>query len=584
MALLPVRAVWWRRVLASSFWNIEHSQAYDSGGWGSLFIEVPGRAVDETLAFTGGRRDDEDKPARHTIVARVIGAPSVQAPIDFGRKSGDRMILERQNRFAPSAARHPAWDPARGFPAAPPGSTDEQIKAACPPGLTVYLVQTADGSYWAGFKVDEDYPQDWPDDPRLRAIYEQQDGVRMVDSSGAGEPEAKVISQIFDAWSRGRGALLYGPPGTGKTRILSTLWQMLAQDDGGPGLLLDTDDAGNPFRPAGLEVPLPTPLRTDWLTFHQNTSYADLMLGLRPQPEDGGTALKPRMGRLLDAIWEVADPDTDTASAVIVIDEINRANAARAFGEMLTFLDAEYRAADAEGKDNPLRVPVPLPQLDVRDGRTQELQRPLGGSAALPHPFHMPHHVYLVASMNSVDRAAIPLDSALARRFDRIDLRPDLALLAGALGLDWTALAQQAEQVRGGDGGDWERLSAEETAVLLLDRLNVAIAADMGEEFELGHGLLWEVVLAEPPDRWTALTKAWDAELRPQLEDRCAGRPQQLARLLKVDDPPEGGDYAFRPRARLGVREEDGPQIAQPVRLAGLPAPHARRALRWLAR
>ena len=76
--------------------------------------------------------------------------------------------------------------------------------------------------------------------------------------------------------------------------------------------------------------------------------------------------------------------------------------------------------------------------------------------------------------MNSVDRAAVPIDSALARRFDRIEMRPDLNVLAGATGvLDKTAIPRPTED-------NWETLSPFETGYLLLDRLNVAIASDFG--------------------------------------------------------------------------------------------------------
>src|SRR3546814_2078622 len=69
--------------------------------------------------------------------------------------------------------------------------------------------------------------------------------------------------------------------------------------------------------------------------------------------------------------------------------------------------------------------------------------RPGGDTATIPVGFTFPKHVYIVATMNSVDRAAVPIDSALARRFDRIEMRPNLDVLVELWGMDKTAIPTQ---------------------------------------------------------------------------------------------------------------------------------------------
>ena len=59
-------------------------------------------------------------------------------------------------------------------------------------------------------------------------------------------------------------------------------------------------------------------------------------------------------------------------------------------------------------------------------------------------------------------------------------------------------------------------LGPEEVTVLLLDRLNVAISSDMGQDFELGHSFFWPVVTAVPARRWNALFQCWDTSVFPQ--------------------------------------------------------------------
>jgi 5-methylcytosine-specific restriction protein B len=213
--------------------------------------------------------------------------------------------------------------------------------------------------------------------------------------------------------------------------------------------------------------------------------------------------------------------------------------------------------------------------------------RRLGGKATtIPEGFTFPQHVYIVSTMNSVDRAAVPIDSALARRFDRIEMRPDLDVLVDHWGLDTTAIPVPNED-------NWESLTPYDAAYLLLDRLNVAIASDLGPEFELGHGLLTPVQATkaasdgttqpvEEKEAWRSLAKTWDDVLFPQLEDRYSGRPEQLMDLLRVDTAPPDGDYAWRLRTTKGGTVEA--RTLAPVRVSELDIDVIKRSFRWLTR
>ena len=265
---------------------------------------------------------------------------------------------------------------------------------------------------------------------------------------------------------------------------------------------------------------------------------------------------------------------------MIFIDEINRGNAARIFGEFMTFLDFDYR--------NGGRVPLPLPlrQLTYEDGQSEEIRRPGGKASMIPEGFTFPQHVYIVATMNSVDRAAVPIDSALARRFDRIEMRPNLGVLAELWGLNETEIPIPTE-------ANWETLTPFETGYLLLDRLNVTIASDLGPEFELGHGLLTPVLAkktaddgtiqpVEEKDAWRSLAKTWDDALFPQLEDRYSGRPEQLMELLHVDNAPPAGGYVWR--LRTAMSGTVAARTLAPVRVSELDIDVIKRSFRWLTR
>lgn len=389
------------------------------------------------------------------------------------------------------------------------------------------------------------------------------------------------IDDILASWGSGRNALLYGPPATGKTRLISELFKALnTPPESHTGIRLDPHDTEAPFSRPKQEITIPQPIKVVWTTFHQSYGYEDFVLGLRPEITAGGTRLQPWAGIFLDAALELADPNSEYKSVVIFIDEINRGNAARIFGEFMTFLDFDYR------DDGRIPLPVPLRQLTYKDGRSEQIHRPGGMVATVSEGFTFPKHVYIVSTMNSVDRAAVPIDSALARRFDRIEMRPDLSVLVEQWGLDMTAIPMPTED-------NWETLGPFETGYLLLDRLNVAIASDLGPEFELGQGLLTPVLSnkvaadgttqpVEENDAWRSLAKTWDDVLFPQLEDRYSGRPEQLKDLLHVENAPPIGGYAWT--LRTAMSGAVATETLAPVRVSELDIDVTKRSLRWLTR
>lgn len=389
------------------------------------------------------------------------------------------------------------------------------------------------------------------------------------------------INDILASWGAGRNVLLYGPPATGKTRLISELFQALQEPpQATSGILMNASNASAPFSRPHQQITIPLPAKVVWTTFHQSYGYEDFVLGLRPVIDDQGTRLQPWAGVFFDAALELGNEESSYNSVVIFIDEINRGNAARIFGEFMTFLDFDYRI------DGKVPLPVPLRQLSFEDGTSEAIRRPGGSSATISEGFTFPKNVFIVATMNSVDRAAVPIDSALARRFDRIEMRPDLEALAEHWGIDPASVPVP-------DDGNWSQLGPFDTGYLLLDRLNVVIASDLGPEFELGHGLLTPIsakvrdasgtVNSVPDDDvWKSIARTWDDVLYPQLEDRYSGRPEQLMDLLRVDSAPSSGEYAWRLRA--SKNGSNSARTLAPIRVSELRLDAIKQSFRWLAR
>jgi 5-methylcytosine-specific restriction enzyme B len=172
-----------------------------------------------------------------------------------------------------------------------------------------------------------------------------------------------------------RQIVLYGPPGTGKTYVARELGRLLT----------------------GQAAPLPEQLAL--IQFHPAYGYEDFMEGIRPRSQDAGDGRfvvdypveRGIFRRFCETAREVDGP------AVLIVDEINRGNIARIFGELMFLL--EYR--DAE---------IILPYSGDR--------------------FSIPENVYLIGTMNTADRSIALVDFALRRRFHFYPFRADAELLA----------------------------------------------------------------------------------------------------------------------------------------------------------
>ena len=174
------------------------------------------------------------------------------------------------------------------------------------------------------------------------------------------------IGSAVSAVSLKKQAVLYGPPGTGKTYLAKMIASHLI--GGGFGF-------------------------TDVVQFHPSYSYEDFIEGLRPVCSSSGVLeykmIDGRFKEFCIKAREVAGP------CVLVVDEINRANLSRVFGELMYLL--EYRGDK-----------IPL----------------AGGSS-----FSIPSNVYIIGTMNTADRSIALVDHALRRRFAFIHMKPDYSVL-----------------------------------------------------------------------------------------------------------------------------------------------------------
>lgn len=193
-----------------------------------------------------------------------------------------------------------------------------------------------------------------------------------------------------------RNLILYGPPGTGKT--YRTMDYALALTEGSdPNEISQFEREEN----KGRYVEYFNKHRIQFVTFHQSFGYEDFVEGIRPRLSDGQVIYEVVDGIFKKMAKNAADDKAN--SYVLIIDEINRGNISKIFGELITLIEPDKR----EGMDNEVSVVLPY---------SHEV-------------FLVPANLHIVGTMNTADRSIALLDTALRRRFDFVEMLPQPELL-----------------------------------------------------------------------------------------------------------------------------------------------------------
>lgn len=174
------------------------------------------------------------------------------------------------------------------------------------------------------------------------------------------------LQKQLDLVERRRQIILHGPPGTGKTLVAMKLAEHIAGSDA----------------------------YTELVQFHPSYTYEDFFQGYRPITGSTGALTYELKDGPLRRISNQAIKNPEF-NYVLVIDEINRGNLAKIFGELYFLL--EYR-------ERPIKLQYSQDDEDY---------------------FVLPHNLFFIGTMNTSDRSIALLDTAMRRRFSFVELHPE---------------------------------------------------------------------------------------------------------------------------------------------------------------
>jgi len=348
-------------------------------------------------------------------------------------------------------------------------------------------------------------------------------------SAGTTSFSDPLMARIRDALESSYQVILFGPPGTGKTYAARKF-------------VANVSDSRKVF-----------------ITFHPSYSYEEFIEGIRPRITDSGQIVfEVRDGKFkalcIDAMntllksagikktWEKSLPELDQEEKArilaeaskeenwyyLIIDEINRGDISKIFGELITLVEADKRLT----KENEMVVPLAYSDKTIR--------------------FGVPPNLYIIGTMNTADRSIALIDVALRRRFRFVELLPDY----GTLSRELQSLPSEISSL----------------AVNSLKGLNERLRLHYDRDHQIGHGYFIKLKnLTKHDAALRGLKQIWFYEIIPLLQEYFYNNGMKLFEILNKDErlfevPPDSNNHTFVLKDADSISDSDFLEFLKGIR------------------
>lgn len=279
-----------------------------------------------------------------------------------------------------------------------------------------------------------------------------------------------------------RNMILHGPVGTGKTYLAGKLANFIVSGQITELAEIEKLLDGN-FEPQTKEISIIENGSICKVTFHQSYGYEEFIGGIRASTENSTIKYSVEEGIFMKLCNEALD--NMERPYVILIDEINRGDISRIFGELITLIEEDKRYKN----DSEPGLSLTVPNFDKK--------------------FSVPDNVFIIGTMNDSDRSIALLDVALRRRFTFFNVPPSTKMLE-----DWID----------------DELGIKDSVIGIFKVLNSRITEIKGEDSQIGQAFFKSLKDADDPGK--ELLRIFKYKILPLLREMFYGQDDKLSKKI----------------------------------------------------
>ena len=316
------------------------------------------------------------------------------------------------------------------------------------------------------------------------------------------EKEAEIDEKQEKIGSSYKNFILYGPPGTGKTYHTKRMAVEICESFNTFENEISYEKETFPKYKKLVEEE-----RIVFTTFHQSYGYEEFVEGIKASinKENGEIYYEVKPG-IFKTLCEKAREHPKNPY-VLIIDEINRGNISKIFGELITLIEESKREGEIE------EISVELPYSSFYNEKSER--------------FSVPKNVYIIGTMNTADRSIALIDTALRRRFQFIEMMPDYTVLR-SLGIKKVIHNNEELDI-----------------IKMLKTINKRIEALHDREHQIGHAFFIKLKDFAENERIDTLATIFKNNIIPLLQEYFYEDYSKIMLVLGDNDKEVDDKYKF---------------------------------------